>query len=105
MYGHQPKYNLVNVSYWTEPALVLSVYYHLDLLRQNGHYDCIGKYLHLINGHFLESYYYPNIDIKLDDFKDFRKTLAKPFFNNFIFDKMKCLICLLYLEICRFELY
>ncbi|XP_016471175.1 UDP-glycosyltransferase 86A1-like [Nicotiana tabacum] len=37
------KYNLVNVSYWTEPALVLSVYYHLDLLRQNGHYDCIDK--------------------------------------------------------------
>ncbi|KAJ8570831.1 hypothetical protein K7X08_037803 [Anisodus acutangulus] len=37
------KYNLVNVSYWTEPALVLSVYYHLDLLRKNGHYDCIDK--------------------------------------------------------------
>ncbi|MCE3050976.1 hypothetical protein HAX54_048631 [Datura stramonium] len=35
------KYNLVNVSYWTEPALVFSLYYHLDLLRQNGHYDCI----------------------------------------------------------------
>lgn len=35
------KYNLVNVSYWTEPALVFSVYYHMDLLKQNGHYDCI----------------------------------------------------------------
>lgn len=35
------KYNLVSVSCWTEPALVFSVYYHLDLLRQNGHYDCI----------------------------------------------------------------
>lgn len=38
------KYNLVNVSYWTEPALVFSVYYHMDLLRQNRHYDYIGKY-------------------------------------------------------------
>ncbi|KAM3340271.1 UDP-glycosyltransferase 86A1 [Capsicum galapagoense] len=37
------KYNLVNVSFWTEPALVFSVYYHLDLLRQNGHYDCIDN--------------------------------------------------------------
>lgn len=37
------KYSLVNVSYWTEPALVFSVYYHMDLLKQNGHYDCIGK--------------------------------------------------------------
>ncbi|KAL6574864.1 hypothetical protein OROMI_012149 [Orobanche minor] len=31
------KYNLVNVSFWTEPALVFSLYYHLDLLRENGH--------------------------------------------------------------------
>ncbi|PQQ06448.1 UDP-glycosyltransferase 86A1 isoform X1 [Prunus yedoensis var. nudiflora] len=32
------KYNLVNISFWTEPALVLSIYYHLDLLREHGHY-------------------------------------------------------------------
>ncbi|KAI3417238.1 Glycosyltransferase [Psidium guajava] len=32
------KYNLVNISFWTEPALVLSLYYHLDLLRINGHF-------------------------------------------------------------------
>ncbi|CAK9155275.1 unnamed protein product [Ilex paraguariensis] len=32
------KYNLVNVSFWTEPALVFNLYYHLDLLRQNGHF-------------------------------------------------------------------
>ncbi|KAE8099631.1 hypothetical protein FH972_017596 [Carpinus fangiana] len=32
------KYNLVNVSFWTEPALVLALCYHLDLLRQNGHF-------------------------------------------------------------------
>ncbi|XP_020420789.1 UDP-glycosyltransferase 86A1 isoform X2 [Prunus persica] len=32
------KYNLVNISFWTEPALVLSIYYHLDLLRERGHY-------------------------------------------------------------------
>ncbi|XP_058212793.1 UDP-glycosyltransferase 86A1-like [Rhododendron vialii] len=32
------KYKLVNVSFWTEPALVLTLYYHLDLLRENGHF-------------------------------------------------------------------
>nr|QSB46674.1 glycosyltransferase [Rubia yunnanensis] len=32
------KYNLVHVSFWTEPALVLTLYYHLDLLRRNGHF-------------------------------------------------------------------
>ncbi|CAK9155266.1 unnamed protein product [Ilex paraguariensis] len=32
------KYNLLNVSFWTEPALVLTLYYHLDLLRKNGHF-------------------------------------------------------------------
>ncbi|KAL5546133.1 hypothetical protein UlMin_005820 [Ulmus minor] len=32
------KYNLVNVSFWTEPALVFSLYYHLDLLKINGHF-------------------------------------------------------------------
>ncbi|KAB1223673.1 UDP-glycosyltransferase 86A1 [Morella rubra] len=32
------KYNLVNVSFWTEPALVLTLYYHLDLLIKNGHF-------------------------------------------------------------------
>ncbi|KAG0451960.1 hypothetical protein HPP92_025971 [Vanilla planifolia] len=26
------------VSFWTEPALVFSVYYHMDLLRQHGHF-------------------------------------------------------------------
>ncbi|CAI9783170.1 unnamed protein product [Fraxinus pennsylvanica] len=34
------KYNLVNVSFWTEPALVFSTVYHLDLLRENGHFPC-----------------------------------------------------------------
>ncbi|KAL2502739.1 UDP-glycosyltransferase 86A1 [Forsythia ovata] len=34
------KYNLVNVSFWTEPALVFSIDYHLDLLRENGHFPC-----------------------------------------------------------------
>ncbi|GFY93320.1 UDP-Glycosyltransferase superfamily protein [Actinidia rufa] len=33
------KYGLVNISFWTEPALVLSLYYHLDILRKNGHFD------------------------------------------------------------------
>ncbi|KAL2533636.1 UDP-glycosyltransferase 86A1 [Abeliophyllum distichum] len=36
------KYNIVNVSFWTEPALVFSLYYHLDLLRKNGHVPANG---------------------------------------------------------------
>ncbi|XP_050381374.1 UDP-glycosyltransferase 86A1-like [Argentina anserina] len=32
------KYNLVNVSFWTEPILVLTLYYHIYLLRENGHF-------------------------------------------------------------------
>ncbi|KAL8526093.1 hypothetical protein ACS0TY_015350 [Phlomoides rotata] len=34
------KFNLVCVSFWTEPTLVFSLLYHLDLLRQNGHFLC-----------------------------------------------------------------
>ncbi|KAJ8540262.1 hypothetical protein K7X08_030181 [Anisodus acutangulus] len=32
------KYNLVNISFWTEPALAFTSYYHMDLLRINGHF-------------------------------------------------------------------
>ncbi|KAG8376581.1 hypothetical protein BUALT_Bualt09G0078500 [Buddleja alternifolia] len=32
------KYSLVNVSFWTQPALALAVGYYLDLLRENGHF-------------------------------------------------------------------
>ena len=41
------KFGLSYVSSWTEPALVFTLYYHLDLLRKNGHFACQGKY----NGH------------------------------------------------------
>ncbi|CAL5422338.1 unnamed protein product [Camellia sinensis] len=37
------KYNLVHVSFWTEPALVLTLYYHLELLRKNGHFASHDK--------------------------------------------------------------
>ncbi|KAK4478665.1 hypothetical protein RD792_014156 [Penstemon davidsonii] len=40
------KYNIVNVSFFTQPALVYSIGYHLDILRENGHYplkDVIGS--------------------------------------------------------------
>ncbi|GMN39179.1 hypothetical protein TIFTF001_008413 [Ficus carica] len=37
------KYNLVYVSFWTEPALVFTLYYHLDLLKTNGHYASRGN--------------------------------------------------------------
>ncbi|XP_073156064.1 UDP-glycosyltransferase 86A1-like [Henckelia pumila] len=32
------KYNLISVSFWTQPAAVFSVNYHLDLLIENGHF-------------------------------------------------------------------
>ncbi|XP_061359443.1 UDP-glycosyltransferase 86A2-like [Gastrolobium bilobum] len=34
------KFGLPYVSFWTEPALVFTLYYHMDLLRKNGHYAC-----------------------------------------------------------------
>ncbi|EYU34480.1 hypothetical protein ABFS82_10G093700 [Erythranthe guttata] len=34
------KYKLVNVSLWTEPALVFSLMYHSRLLSENGHFPC-----------------------------------------------------------------
>ncbi|KAM5559765.1 UDP-glycosyltransferase 86A1-like [Rosa sericea] len=38
------KYNLLNVSFWTEPVLVLTLYYHLYLLRENGHFASHGNH-------------------------------------------------------------
>ncbi|GFZ12822.1 UDP-Glycosyltransferase superfamily protein [Actinidia rufa] len=35
------KFGLKYVSFWTEPALVFSLYYHMDLLRRNGHFGCL----------------------------------------------------------------
>ena len=32
------KYKLVNISLWTQPALVFTLNYHLDLLVKNGHF-------------------------------------------------------------------
>ncbi|KAK6140239.1 hypothetical protein DH2020_026037 [Rehmannia glutinosa] len=32
------KYNILNVSFWTEPAMVFAICYYSDLLRQNGHF-------------------------------------------------------------------
>lgn len=37
------KFGLLYVSFWTEPALVFTLYYHMDLLRKHGHFDCSGK--------------------------------------------------------------
>nr|AGA84057.1 UDP-glucosyltransferase isoform 1 [Picrorhiza kurrooa] len=34
------KYNLVSVYFWTEPALVFSLNYHTDLLKEHAHYPC-----------------------------------------------------------------
>ncbi|KAB2630891.1 UDP-glycosyltransferase 86A1-like [Pyrus ussuriensis x Pyrus communis] len=38
------KYNLIHISFWTEPALVFNIYYHLGLLKKNGHFGS-----HVIN--------------------------------------------------------
>ncbi|KAH7863246.1 hypothetical protein Vadar_015259 [Vaccinium darrowii] len=35
------KFGLKYVSYWTEPALVFTLYYHIGLLRLNGHFGCL----------------------------------------------------------------
>ncbi|GFP85569.1 UDP-glycosyltransferase 86a1 [Phtheirospermum japonicum] len=37
------KYGLVNVSFWTQPALVFSLVYHWDLLTQMGHFPAKDK--------------------------------------------------------------
>ncbi|KAA0035233.1 hypothetical protein IC582_026786 [Cucumis melo] len=34
------KFGLLYVSFWTEPALVFTLYYHLNLLRINRHFAC-----------------------------------------------------------------
>jgi hypothetical protein len=31
------------VSFWTEPALIFALYYHMDLLTKHGHFKCKGK--------------------------------------------------------------
>lgn len=46
------KFDLLYVSFWTEPALVFTLYYHLNLLRKNRHFACQGYFFstfHLIN--------------------------------------------------------
>ena len=39
------KFGLPYVSFWTEPALVFTLYYHTDLLTKNGHFACHGNQL------------------------------------------------------------
>lgn len=34
------KFGLFHASFWTEPALVFSLYYHVHLLREHRHFDC-----------------------------------------------------------------
>lgn len=41
------KFGILYISYWTETALVFTLYYHVDLLRLNSHFGCIGKSLSL----------------------------------------------------------
>ncbi|KAH6762317.1 hypothetical protein C2S52_019750 [Perilla frutescens var. hirtella] len=37
------KYNLVNVSFWTQTAVTFALPYHWDLLNQNAHFPCKDK--------------------------------------------------------------
>ncbi|XP_042495281.1 UDP-glycosyltransferase 86A1-like [Macadamia integrifolia] len=37
------KFGLLYVSFWTEPALVFNLYYHIHLLRSNSHFACQDK--------------------------------------------------------------
>lgn len=39
------KYNLVNVSFWTQPATEFAIDYHIHLLKENGHYPPQGMLL------------------------------------------------------------
>lgn len=32
------------VSFWTEPALIFTLYYHMDLLAEHGHFKCKGRH-------------------------------------------------------------
>jgi len=36
------KHRLVHISFWTEPALAFTMYYHIHLLRRHGHFDSQG---------------------------------------------------------------
>jgi hypothetical protein len=36
------KLSITYVSFWTEPALIFNLYYHVHLLTNNGHFGCIG---------------------------------------------------------------
>jgi hypothetical protein len=39
------KLGMPYVSFWTEPALIFNLYYHMDLLMKNGHFRCKGTSL------------------------------------------------------------
>ncbi|KAM0949685.1 hypothetical protein DsansV1_C05g0055131 [Dioscorea sansibarensis] len=39
------KFGIPYILFWTEPALVYSLYYHMHLLRLHGHFGSCGNYL------------------------------------------------------------
>ena len=49
------KFGLLYVSIWTEPALVFSLYYHMDLLMINGHFACQGNLLMSMFNHAIHT--------------------------------------------------
>lgn len=57
------KFGLVYVSFWTEPALVFSLYYHMNLLKRNGHFACQGT--------SYDPHYYPFHKFSLRHFEYF----------------------------------
>lgn len=64
------KFSLLYISYWTEPALVFTLYYHLNLLRKNGHFACHGTVIlslfssHQISFRVTKFIYYQFIRLK-----------------------------------------
>ena len=40
------KFGIPYILFWTEPALVYSLYYHMHLLRLHGHFESCGNYLY-----------------------------------------------------------
>lgn len=66
------KFGLVCVSFWTEAALVFSLYYHMDLLRIHGHFGAQGNLLIILFFFFNFTY-----------FNSFKYLIVSYFISNF----------------------
>ncbi|CAA0813547.1 UDP-glycosyltransferase 86A2 [Striga hermonthica] len=75
------RYGLSYVSFWTEAALVFTLYYHMDLLRLNGHFGSLDKRDDEIN-------YIPGVQsIKPKDLTSFLKQADTTTLNHQIINR------------------